>query len=47
MGGYEVLEAVALAPGTHQLPFLLANDEWLVGNWSFVRAGEPGARCLW
>lgn len=38
--GYDLLEAVALDPATHDLPFALANPEWNWGNWSRSRGGR-------
>lgn len=40
LGGYEVLEAIAGDPEMRDWPFLLADSNWTIENWSRQRNGR-------
>lgn len=44
LGGYQIMEATATYLNMRDLPFLLANEEWTMENWS-RRVGGRSADC--
>jgi CheY-like chemotaxis protein len=44
IGGYGVMAATATRLGMPDLPFILANEEWTMANWS-LKAGGRTADC--